>query len=802
MSTRHKNSLLVFSLIAAVTAPAFAQEAPAASDMQTVVVTGTYAKNRRSADSESPIDIIGAKELQATGSTELASVLARVLPSMNFPRPSGADASDAVRPAQLRGLAPDQVLVLVNGKRRHTSAVINVNGTSGRGSAPVDLNAIPLSAIDHIEVLRDGASAQYGSDAIAGVVNIILKKGPKGGEAEIGYGEYKEGDGQQITLRASGGFALGDKGWLRLAAEAADRDPTNRAGADTRNALEPLSGQVTQRYGDSETKPRNVMFNAQYQVGENTDLYAFGQYGKRDTEAAATWRTALVAVTVPATATSPARTEYRPRTPLFANGFLPLQNSESTDASLVAGLKGDFGGWRWDASVDYGRNSFWLDIDNTVNQDLGAQSPTHFHLGKLTNTQSVANFDLAREIPVAAFSGPLTVATGIEIRHEEYEIGAGDEASYTGGGAQGYAGFRPVNAGKNSRSNQSAYVNLEAQVTPQLSAALATRYEHYTDFGSTTSAKASARYAFNDKVSLRGTASSGFRAPSLAQQFYTITTTNFSVIEGVNTPIETGTFAVNSAAARAIGSSPLKAEKARNYSIGLQLSPTRNFNTSVDVYRIFVDDRIALSANMTLPASLRNALVAQGVQVGAGRYFTNAIDTKTTGVDIVSTYRLDLANRDRVDFTAAYNHNKNEVENVAANPALLTANNLLLIDRQTVLRTTVGSPKDKLSLGVDYTTAVWNAHAQATGYGKFTVPQNNPAYDQTYGRQWVLDVSGSIKLARNWRITAGVDNLTDSYPDKTTSANNLNVGGIYPYSIWSPAGFNGRYYYAKVAYSW
>jgi iron complex outermembrane receptor protein len=796
MSTRHQNSLLVFSLIAAAAAPALAQEAPAASDMQTVVVTGTYAKNRRSADSESPIDVIGAKELQATGSTELASVLARVLPSMNFPRPSGADASDAVRPAQLRGLAPDQVLVLVNGKRRHTSAVINVNGTSGRGSAPVDLNAIPLAAIDHIEVLRDGASAQYGSDAIAGVVNIILKKGPRGGDVEVGYGEYQEGDGTQRTVKASGGFALGDKGWLRLAAEAADRGPTNRAGADRRNNQEPLYGQVTQRYGDSDTKPRNVLFNAQYQVGENTDLYAFGQFGRRDTEAAATWRSALVLVP----GSQPPR--YEPRTPLFPNGFLPLQNSESTDASLVAGLRGDFAGWRWDASVDYGRNSFWLDSDNTVNQDLKAQSPTHFHLGKLTNTQSVANLDLAREIPVAAFSGPLTVATGIEIRHEEYEIGAGDAASYTGGGAQGFAGFRPVNAGKNSRSNQSAYVNLEAQVTPKLSGALATRYEHYTDFGSTTSAKASARYAFNDAVSLRGTASSGFRAPSLAQQFYTITTTNFSVINGINTPIETGTFAVNSAAARAIGSQPLKAEKARNYSIGLQLAPTRNFNTSIDVYRIFVDDRIALSANMTLPQDLRNVLARQGVQVGAGRYFTNAIDTKTTGVDVVSTYRLDLANRDRLDFTLAYNHNKNEVERVADNPELLTRNALLLIDRQTVLRTTVGSPKDKLSLGIDYTAAVWGAHAQATQYGKFTVPQNNPAYDQTYGRQWVVDVSASLKLGQNWRVTAGIDNLADSYPDKTTSANNLNVGGVYPYSIWSPAGFNGRYYYAKVGYSW
>jgi iron complex outermembrane receptor protein len=792
MTTRPRKSPLAHTLIAAavasIAAPAGAQQQAPTEELQTVVVTGTYAKNRRTADSESPIDIIGAKELQASGTTELATVLSRLLPSMNFPRPSGADASDAVRPAQLRGLAPDQTLVLVNGKRRHASAVVNVNGTAGRGSAPVDLNAIPLAAIDHIEVLRDGASAQYGSDAIAGVVNIILKKGPDGGDVELGTGWYGEGDGEQVSLKASAGFALGDKGWLRLAAEGADRNPTNRAGADSRNPAEPLYGQVTQRYGDSDTKPRNVFFNTQYQLGENTDFYAFGQYGVRDTEAAATWRTALNGTAQ--------------RTPLYPQGFLPLQNSTSTDSSVVAGVRGDLGGWRWDASLDWGRNSFWLDIDNTVNQDLGAASPTHFHLGKLTNTQSVANVDLAREIPVAIFSGPLTVATGLEIRHEQYEIEAGDAASYTGSGSQGFSGFRPVNAGENSRSNQSAYVNLEAQVTPKLSGALAARYEHYTDFGSTTSAKASARYAFNDQLSVRGTASSGFRAPSLAQQFYTITTTNFAVVNGQNTPIETGTFAVGSSAAQALGATPLKAEKARNYGIGVQWAPTRSFNTTLDVYRIFVDDRIALSANMTLPQALRNTLAAQGVQVGAGRYFTNAIDTKTTGVDLVGTYRWNLANRDRLDFTAAYNHNKTTVEHVAANPAILAANNLLLIDRQTVLRNTVGSPKDKFSLGADYTAQAWSARALATQYGKFTVPQNNPANDQTYGRQWVLDVSATVRLAASWRVTAGIDNLTDSYPDRTTTVANLNTNGIYPYSNFSPAGFNGRFFYAKVGYSW
>ena len=792
MSTRHIASplrpLLLASLIATVVLPAFAQQAVADGELQSVVVTGTYAKNRRTIDSESPVDVIGARELQASGSTELATVLGRLLPSMNFPRPSGADASDAVRPAQLRGLSPDQTLVLVNGKRRHTTAVVNVNGTQGRGSAPVDLNAIPLAAIDHIEVLRDGAAAQYGSDAIAGVINIILKKGAAGGEAEAGFGEYQKRDGKAITLRGSTGFNLGDQGWVRVALEAADRDPTNRAGPDLRNPAEPRYGKVNQRFGDPETRPRSVFVNSQYRINDDIDWYAFANYGQRNTSAAATWRTALNGTA--------------PRTPLYPEGFLPLENSESTDASLVTGLRGEAAGWRWDASLNYGSNEFQLDLDHTVNQTLGASSPTHFYAGRLKNTQQLFNVDIAREYPVAAFSGPLTVALGVEARHEKYEIGAGDEASYSGSGAQGFSGFRPVNAGSNSRHNESIYANLEAEITRQFSASGALRHERYSDFGSTTSAKGSARYAFTPDFSLRGTASSGFRAPSLAQQFYTITTTNFSVVNGVNTPIETGTFAVGSAAAAALGATPLKAEKARNYSLGVQWSPTRNWNTSVDAYRIDIDDRVALSANMTLSPALQAALAKQGILVGAGRYFTNAIDTRTTGVDVVSTYRWETTGAGRYDFTAAYNHNKNSLEHVNDNPAILTANGLTLIDRQTINRLTVGSPKDKFSLATDWSLGAWGARGVVTRYGSFTVPQNSAALDQVYSPQWVLDLSGSVKLNKNWRLSAGIDNVTNRYPDQVTSAGNLNNNGINPYSGFAPNGFNGRYYYAKAGYSW
>ena len=791
-------ALLVLGLIASVLPPAaHAQTAPgqdpAAAEPQTVVVTGTRSLNRRTLDSASPVDVIGSKELLSTGSGELATVLSRLLPSMNFPRPTGADASDAVRPAQLRGLSPDQTLVLVNGKRRHASSVVNVNGTLGRGSAPVDLNAIPLAAIERIEVLRDGAAAQYGSDAIAGVVNIILKKGAEGGEAELVYGQYDKGDGEQVTLRGSTGFRLGQDGWLRLAVEAADRNATNRAFPDPRPAAGPRQGTVTQRYGDPDSRPRTLFLNSQVRLNDDIDWYAFANYGERKTSSAATFRTAF---------TDNNRTALR--TPLYPEGFLPLLDSTSTDASLVTGLRGESNGWRWDASLNHGRNRFELDVNHTVNYALGAASPTRFHAGKLTAAQSLANLDLARDIPVSFMSGPLTVAIGAEVRHESYEIGAGEPDSYFGSGAQGYSGFRPENAGKNSRNNKSLYLDLEGDITPELSGGLALRHERYSDFGNTTSAKASARYAFTPSFALRGTASSGFRAPSPAQSFYTITTTNTLLVNGASALVETGTFPVASAAARELGAQPLKAEKSRNLSIGAQWQPGRNWTTSVDLYRIDIDDRIVFSSNLQLAGTpdLARALAARGVYVGAARYFTNAVDTRTKGIDLLSTYRLNLGQAGRADLTLAYNHNDNEVRHVADNPAVLAEQGLLLVDRQTVNRLTVGSPKDKFSLAGDYTRGAWNARAVVTRYGEFTVPQNNPALDQDYDPQWVLDLAASVRLGSRWRLAAGIDNVTNRYPAQVSSAANLNVNGTQPYSVWAPNGFNGRYFYLKAGYTW
>jgi iron complex outermembrane receptor protein len=781
------------ALSAGAALPALAQTATtavAAADNSTqIVVTGTRRINRTVAQSESPVDVLSSRDLQSTGATDLSTVLGQLLPSFNFPRPSVTDASDAVRPAQLRGLSPDQTLVLIDGKRRHTTSIVNVNGSQGRGSSPVDLNAIPLAAIDRIEVLRDGAAAQYGSDAIAGVINIILKKGAKGGSAGLALGQTDKGDGATAAGSASSGLALGDSGWLRFSVEARKQDHTNRAGPDLRDPTEPRYGQVNQRLGDPDTRQTAAVLNGQFALTPGLDAYATATLSRRTASAAATWRTAQTAVGSGVL-----------RTPLYPQGFLPLEDSVTTDIGLIAGLRGDVAGWQVDLSLNHGRNRFVLDVDNTVNLSLGASSPTSFHAGALGNQQTLVNLDLTRDFDLG-LAAPVTLALGAESRSERYLIEAGEPGSYTGSGAQGFSGFRAVNAGSSRRHSNAVYIDAETTLARSWTGGLAVRAERYSDFGNATSAKLSTRYAFSPAVALRGTASTGFRAPSLAQQNYTITTTNFIVVNGVSTPLDTGTFAVGSAAAQALGAAPLKAEKSRNLSIGLLLQPLPQWQVTADAYQIEIDNRVLFSANLVLPTSLVNALAAQGVLASAARYFTNAVDTRTRGIDIVSTWRQEWGGAGRSDFTLAYNHNKNDVTRVADNPALLTANGLLLIDRQTIGRATVASPSSKLALAAEHTLGAWNARLGLTRYGSYTVPQNSAALDQTFSAAWLADVSVGWR-GGPWSATLGVDNLNNRYPDPVTSAGNLNTNGIFRYSNFSPFGFNGRLYYARAGYTW
>lgn len=793
---RQPSPLAAAILLVLATAPAWAQTADegARTTLDQLIVTGTRVTDRTVAESASPIDIITPETLQSTGTVELATALARALPSLNFPRPAISDGTDAMRPAQLRGLAPDHVLVLVNGKRYHSGALVNVNGTQGRGSSPVDLNAIPIAAIERVEVLRDGASAQYGSDAIAGVINIVLKGSDHGGSVAARYGQYSAGDGEQYQLTGDAGFKLGADGFVHLAAQGGHQDQTDRARPfiGTPTATSAPLGRVVQRWGDPEVDNGSVSYNAELGINDALTAYSYGMYTKRESLSNGFFRPAGDPRNIPE---------------IYPDGFLPQIDNESTDYGFTGGLKGSTaGGTNIDLSYTYGSNELTFDIRNTLNRSLGPTSPTNFYAGALEVKQHVVNLDFNKLLELG-LQYPVTLSYGVEWRGDEFTQSAGEPLSFANGGvvapngavlpgAQVFSGFKPTDGGEFDRHAYSVYAGLEGDLTDKLSLGVAARYEDYSDFGDTATGKISARYAFTDKVALRGTVSTGFHAPSLQQQFFQSTATNF--IGGV--PFDIVTFRVNNPAAIALGAEPLKAEESENISLGLVLQPVDQLYITVDAYQIKVDDRIALSENLTSTA-VRDFLNANGfVGVGGGRYFTNAVDTTTQGVDIVATYNWDLGGS-TLALTTGYNYNDTEIDRIAPNPPSLAAIDptAVRIGRTEIGRITEGSPQDKLFLSGDWKVGAFGVVATATRYGEVSVFQNNPANDQTFGAEWTLDLALKYSLDR-WEFTVGGDNILDEYPDEVIFANS--TAGQLPYSSVSPLGFNGAFAYASVSYKW
>ncbi|NYZ62364.1 TonB-dependent receptor plug domain-containing protein [Luteimonas deserti] len=800
MLRSHPLSLAVVAALVVPTAT-FAQPVPGdaqarTSTLDTLIVTGTRVADRTVAESQSPIDIITSEALTATGTTELATALARALPSLNFPRPALTDGTSAIRPAQLRGLAPDQVLVLVNGKRRHTSSLLNLNGTIGRGSAPVDLNTIPVSAIERVEVLRDGASAQYGSDAIAGVVNVVLKGASQGGSLSLSAGQYSAGDGKQAQIAGDTGLSLGDdRGFLHLSAQLGQQAETNRARpfAGTPGPTQPALGQKAFVIGEPEVDFGAVGFNTDFALTERLRVYGFGTASNRDITSFAFFR-------APNNATQNIRS-------LYPDGFLPEINNISKDRSLVAGIKGFAGDWNWDLSYNYGYNHLEFYTRNTLNASLGASSPTSFYDGALETTQNIVNLDISRPLELG-LAYPATLSFGVEARNEKWNQSPGEFGSYANAGlgvpgaaagAQGFAGFAPGVAGAYDRDSHAVYASLEADLTETFSAGAAARYEDYDDFGSQVSGKLSARYAFNDAVALRGTVSSGFRAPSLAQQYFQTVSTTF--LPGITAPFEIRTFPASSPVAQAFGAEALRPEESLSYSLGLVLQPADALYITVDAYQIDVDDRIALSSNLTGDA-VRRLLESQGIfGITGGRYFTNAIDTRTRGIDVVGSYRWELA-ASSVDLTAGYNHTRTEITRIAPNPAALIQNGLNLerIDRVEVGRIEDGFPRNKLLLSGTWNVDDWAFALGTTRYGSVRTTPNNAALDQEYGAKWLVDVSATFKPGDHWALTLGADNVLNEYPDENIFGNSTN--GQFPYSNLSPFGFGGAFAYAKVAYTW
>ncbi|HEY1589618.1 MAG TPA: TonB-dependent receptor, partial [Rhodanobacter sp.] len=583
MSKRFQTILpasLAAAVLFALASSASAQDAtpsstPAAptktKDLSAVIVTGTRASDRTESSSLTPIDVVSAKVLQQTGTNDLPTALARIIPSLNFPRPAAADTADTQRPAQLRGLSPDQVLVLVDGKRWHAGAMVLTNGVLGRGAQAVDLNTIPVDAIDHIEVLRDGASAQYGSDAIAGVINIILKKGAQGGDVQVTGGQYSAGDGRQWQGSANFGIPLaGDKGWIRFTLQDGNEDYTNRARPDNRSPAWEALG-VNYRQGDPAVHDKNLFINSQYDITPDVQFYAFGHYGHRDS-------------------TSPAFFRYGTNAPtpnnaligeVYPDGFLPLENANSTDQALVAGFRGTLDGWRWDLSGNYGGNRVSYQTQNSLNyaylNDFGS-TPTSFHDGILRAAQQAVDLDIAKDVSASWLPNPVTVAFGAEYLRQTYEIDAGSLPSwYVGtsgvsGGAQGFAGWQPVNAVDASRQDVAEYLDLETNLTDKLGVSAAVRHEHYNDFGNTTSGSLAGRFDFTDTFALRASVSTGFRAPSLGQQYFSQTSSLFYATgnsAGLPAGIyNSGLVSVNSPIAQLLGAQALKPEKSENFTLG------------------------------------------------------------------------------------------------------------------------------------------------------------------------------------------------------------------------------------------
>lgn len=785
--------------------PAAPQADPAVGDQDApgseIIVTGTRVAGRTKLDTASPVDVLSGNSLRQQGTTELGAALAAVAPSIDFPRPSAVDGTDAIRPATLRGLSPDQTLVLINNVRAHTSALLNINGSVGRGSAATDLNTIPTAALDRIEVLRDGASAQYGSDAIAGVVNLRLREARSGGGVSTTYGFYNtdietaRGDRHtngEHTVSVSGwqGIGFGQDGYLTISGEFVNRQPTNRADFDPRVTPSVVTG----RFGDPAVTQYSLFANFGTSIGGNWKLYGWAGYQDRDSRSAAFPRLRTVVI-------SGANTVGNTLTQ-YPNGFLPIINTKSRDLNTALGLKGDVAGWDVDLNVSYGRNKIGFRTLNSANYTYGAATQTSFSDGALIYDQLVGGLDVSRKFDVFQ---SLNVAFGVEGRREGFQIQSGEAASYNSGtafplaqpGAQGFVGFAPVNAIKRHRQNGSIYLDLEAQVTDKFLVGIAGRGEDYSDFGTTGTGKVSLRYDFAPWFALRGTASTGFRAPALQQQYFTSVA---SVIQN-GSPLLTGLYPSVSPVATALGGLPLKPEKSTNFSAGTVIR-VGGFDLTVDGYYIKIRDQIGLSENIqgSFSPQVAGILAPYGVQ--AARFFINGLASTTQGIDAVAHYRLKSGGAGTFDFTVAANVNKVDITKVPTSTAVNLNPAPTLFARSRILTFEQGTPGEKITGSIDWSLENLAATARVTYYGDVNQPGTaaSGSADIHTGQHAITDFELRYQPKKGAQVALGVNNLFDIYPDRTIAANNTT--GVVGFPFYSPFGFNGRYLYARVGFNW
>jgi len=823
----YRRSPLIVSLAAcgmAFGSPALKAEDVERSDEQetrlekvTVISTGVRGTQRTVAESPAPIDIVSGEQLLRTGRADLSEAISKLLPSFNYGT-NIAGYNSTIRPLSNRSLAPAYTLVLVNGKRRHNSALPANGSTDSSGANSVDIDMIPISAVERIEVLKDSAAAQYGSDAIAGVINVILKSGSQGGHLGTTYGKLYSGEGEVTKFEGDTGFTLGDGGFLHLSGDARKRGDASWNERATNTAYFPGDpreatwDRVGVKNGDPQIKAFNLGYNAELPLDEQTRLYSYGTYGEREAVINNYFRYPNGNANIPE---------------LFPDGYYPLNNLDDRDYQLLLGGKGIAAGWDWDLSTTYGRNTNHQYSDRTINPSLGPASPTSFDdLATYRFDQWVNNLDITRAFD-EAFGFPLQVSAGLEHRWERFNTFAGDAQAYRVGGyrfpttlpngqpnplagqlaaiaAQAAATIAPQDETGIKRNNYAAYIDVGVTPIERLFIDVAARAEHFDDdSGNTVSAKVNSRYELTETLAVRGTVGSGFRAPSLTQIGYSITDNRVGATpDGTVVPAVTRIAPVDSALAKALGASSLDPEKSRNYGLGVTWQPAQRTSLTVDAYWIEISDRIARTESLYGPA-LAPTLSGLGIDTSTWTsYYANAFDTRTRGVDVVADHLTDMGAWGQVRWNAAFNYNDTVITDLKDAPAALQGlgsnpgGSLTWVGRARQGDLTDAQPRTKWILGANWRLADLAINLQTTRYGKVKTLQQLESGDRSFGAKWITDLDISYTLLDNITLSLGGTNIFDVRPDKNAipSVVGLNRYGNPPFYP------GGGFWYTKLAY--